>query len=210
MTWFALDTDLVLYRAVSATERETDWGGDIFSLTTNLQEAKDAFDQQLDRIKTKLGMDECLLCLSDHNHNFRKDIDPTYKSNRRGTRKPIGYVALCDWVKDTYKTFYKPSLEADDCLGILATMPANKGKVTIVSDDKDLLTVNCRLYRPMADEVINVTEQDADRQFLTQVLTGDRVDNYFGIPGVGPKKPSRYLAPDHIGVPSNKHTSKQE
>ena len=210
MTWFALDTDLVLYRAVSATERETDWGGDIFSLTTNLQEAKDAFDQQLDRSKPNwVWMNVC--CVSVITITISaKDIDPTYKSNRRGTRKPVGYVALCDWVKDTYKTFYKPSLEADDCLGILATMPANKGKVTIVSDDKDLLTVNCRLYRPMADEVINVTEQDADSHFLTQVLTGDSVDGYKGIPGVGPKRLNKYLAPGHIGVPSNEHTSKQE
>ena len=48
MTWFALDTDLLLYRAVSATEREVDWGGDIFSLTTNLEEAKDALGDKFD------------------------------------------------------------------------------------------------------------------------------------------------------------------
>ena len=78
--------------------------------------------------------------MTDHTGNFRKDVDPTYKSNRRGHKKAIGYVALCDWVRDTYKTITKLP-EADDCMGILATKPENIGKCIIVSDDKDMRTV---------------------------------------------------------------------
>lgn len=36
-------------------------------------------------------------------------------------------------------------LEADDVLGILATMPSNRTRV-IVSDDKDMASVPCHLY----------------------------------------------------------------
>ena len=87
-------------------------------------------------------------------------------------------------------------LEADDVLGIIATMPENKGKVTVVSDDKDLKTVGpSRLYRPMTDELLEISEADADRYFLTQVLTGDVTDGYKGIPGIGPKKAEAYSAP---------------
>ena len=39
----AIDTDILLYRSTSAAETEVDWGGDIFSLWTDLKEAKDAF-----------------------------------------------------------------------------------------------------------------------------------------------------------------------
>ena len=114
-----------------------------------------------------------LCCMSDHAGNFRKQIDPSYKSNRRKTRKPVGYVAFCDWVRETYATVSKPMTEADDIMGIIATKPGNQGKVTIVSDDKDMKTIPGRLYRPMSDELIEVSEADADRYFLTQVLTGD-------------------------------------
>ena len=133
--------------------------------------------------------------MSDHGDNFRKTVDPTYKSNRKGQRKPVGYVALSQWVEETYKSFRKPRMEADDCLGILSTMPNNKDKCIMVSDDKDLKTIPGKLYRPMAEESLVITEADADRFFLTQVLTGDTADGYKGVPGIGPKKAEAILGP---------------
>jgi len=195
MMFLALDTDIMLYKAASAAEVETDWGNDIWSLQTNLKDAKDAFEAQLDNITTKLGVKDFVCCLSDHGSNFRKQIDPTYKSNRKGTRKPVGYVALCDWVVEKYRTFRKPTLEADDCLGILATMPVNKDKCIIVSDDKDLKTIPSKLYRPTQDEQLTVTEQEADTFFLTQVLCGDTADGYKGVKGIGPKTAEKILGP---------------
>tara|TARA_B100001057_G_scaffold35947_1_gene32532 strand:+ start:12566 stop:13312 length:747 start_codon:yes stop_codon:yes gene_type:complete len=193
MKFLALDTDILMYRAASSAEVETDWGDDIWSLQTNLKDAKDAFQFQLDKIRERLGVKEYVCCLSDHTSNFRKDIDPTYKSNRKGTRKPVGYVALCTWVEENFETFRKPSLEADDCLGILATMPTNKDKCIMVSDDKDLKTVFGQLYRPTADELLTISEADADRFFLTQVLTGDATDGYSGVKGIGPKTAEKLL-----------------
>jgi len=186
--FLALDGDILIYKAASAAEVETDWGDDIWSLQTDLKDAKEAFEQQIAKITDRLGVTDYVVCLSDHSNNFRKVVDPTYKSNRKGTRKPVGYVALCDWVSQTFRTFRKDRLEADDCLGILATMPTNVGKCIMVSDDKDLKTIPGKLYRPMADETLVMSEADADKHFYTQVLTGDQTDGYKGIPGVGPKK----------------------
>lgn len=191
--FLALDTDILMYKSATAAEKEICWGSDIWSLYTNLNEAKEAFQQQIDRITTHLGVSDYVCCLSDHGNNFRKTVDPTYKSNRKGTRKPVGYVALCDWVEQNYKTFRKPTLEADDCLGIIATKPSNKGKCIIVSDDKDLLTVPSKVYRPTKDETHNITEEQANRNFYTQVLVGDPVDGYPGIKGIGPKKAETIL-----------------
>jgi DNA polymerase-1 len=191
--FLALDTDILLYKAASAAEQEIDWGDDVWSLQTDLKEAKQSFQAQIDHITSKLGIKDYVCCLSDHSNNFRKDVDPTYKSNRKGTRKPLGYVSLCEWVETTYKSFRKPSLEADDCLGIIATMPINSGKCVIVSDDKDLKTIPGKLYRPTAGEQLTISEQDADRHFLTQVCVGDPVDGYKGIPGIGPKKAEAIL-----------------
>ena len=66
--------------------------------------------------------------MSDHAGNFRKEIFPDYKSGRRKTRKPVGYVAFCDWVRETYSTASRPMLEADDVMGIIATMPATRAR----------------------------------------------------------------------------------
>ena len=191
--FLALDSDILMYKAASAAEKEVDWGDDVWSLQTDLKEAKEAFEYQITKITDRLGVKDYVCCLSDHKDNFRKVVDPSYKSNRKGTRKPVGYVALCDWVEETFRTFRKPRMEADDCLGILATMPANAGKCIIVSDDKDLKTIPGNLYRPMADEQLTISEAEADKNFFTQVLTGDATDGYKGIPGIGPKKAEQIL-----------------
>ena len=193
--FLAIDADIMLYQAASSAEFEMDWGGDIWSLSTDLAEAKDIFFQQLHSIKKKTGVTETVFCLSDHDSNFRKEVYPDYKSGRKKTRKPLGYRALCDWLVKTETTVRKPSLEADDVCGILATMPVNKNKCIIVSNDKDLKTIPGQLYRPMSDEMLTISEQEADTYFLTQTLTGDSTDGYPGVPGIGPKKAEAILGP---------------
>lgn len=191
--FLAIDGDILLYKAATSAEKEIDWGDDVWSLQTDLKEAKDGFQGQLDRITDKLGINEYVVCLSDHSNNFRKIVDPSYKSNRKGTRKPVGFVALCEWAETSYRTFRKATLEADDCMGILATKPDNVGKCVIVSDDKDLKTIPGKLYRPTQDEQLAISEQEADRFFLTQVLCGDVTDGYPGLKGVGPKTAEKIL-----------------
>ena len=190
-----LDTDIFAYQATTSAETEVDLGGDIWSLTMDMQQAKDTFEAAIDGIKARLETNDVLCCMSDHAGNFRKQVWPDYKSNRRKSRKPVGYVAFCDWVRETYSTASRPMLEADDVMGIIGTKPGNEGKVTIVSDDKDMKTIPGRLYRPMSDELLEISDADADRYFLTQVLTGDTADGYKGVPGIGPKKAEAILGP---------------
>ena len=190
-----LDTDIFAYQATTSAETEIDMGGDIWSLTMDMQQAKDTFEATIDGIKARLETNDVLCCMSDHAGNFRKQVWPDYKSNRRKSRKPVGYVAFCDWVRETYSTATRPMLEADDVMGIIASKPGNEGKVTIVSDDKDMKTIPGRLYRPMSDELLEISDADADRYFLTQVLTGDTADGYKGVPGIGPKKAEAILGP---------------
>ena len=125
-----LDTDIFAYQATTSAETEVDLGGDIWSLTMDMQQAKDTFEAAVDGIKERLETNDVLCCMSDHAGNFRKQVWPGYKSNRRKTRKPVGYVAFCDWVRETYSTASRPQLEADDVMGIIATKPGNEGKVT--------------------------------------------------------------------------------
>ena len=188
-----IDTDILLYKATTTCEKSVDWGDDIWSLWCDLKDAKALFQKQCDEIAEATGITDHIHCLSDHGNNFRKVVDPRYKSQRKGTRKPCGYVAMSDWVEENYKTYRLPTTEADEVMGILATKPENKGKCVVVSDDKDLKTIPGKLYRPTLDEKMDITEQEANRYFLTQCLTGDSTDGYVGIPGVGPKAAERLL-----------------
>ena len=73
---------LYLYRILSSCETETDWGEDIWSLSTDLKEAKKAFDEMMDFFSLKLRGEEIIICFSGHN-NFRKSVDPPTKRVER-------------------------------------------------------------------------------------------------------------------------------
>jgi DNA polymerase I len=187
-----IDADLYLYRAAAAAEEEINWGDDIWSLSTDLKVAKTIFQDQIQRICERLGSADFIMCISDR-ENFRREIASFYKSGRKNTRKPVGYAAFVQWCKETYRWHTEALLEADDVMGILASTP--NSKAIIVSDDKDMKSVPCRLYRPASDELLEITLQDADRWFLTQALTGDPTDGYSGAKGVGIKTAEKILGP---------------
>jgi DNA polymerase-1 len=177
-----IDADLFLFRASVIAEEETDWGDDIWSLATDLKVAKQIFTDQIKRFHERLGTTEALMCISS-SENFRKDVSPLYKSNRKKSRKPVGYKAMVTWVEATWPSVTQKGLEADDVMGILGSDP--NIDAVIVSDDKDMKTIPCRLYRPTDDDLIEVSEQAADLNFYTQTLQGDPTDGYSGCPKVG-------------------------
>ena len=189
-TTLLIDADLYLYQACSAAEEEVDWGDDIWSLWTDLKVAKGLFEDRLEEFKKRLQVDEVLLCFTT-GHNWRKDIYETYKGNRKKTRKPVGYAAAVEWASEKWPTCTQDGLEADDVMGILQT--ANPRKTVIVSDDKDMKTIPGKLYRPMNDELLEVSATDADQWFLMQCLMGDATDGYPGCKGVGEKTAARIL-----------------
>ena len=187
-----IDAHLYLYRACAAAEEEVDWGDDLWSLQTDLKEAKAIFQRTLQDICETLDTANFILCFSDRD-NFRKDVLPSYKGGRKKVRKPCGYKAAVKWAQDTYMWHSEPMLEADDVMGILATAPDSKG--IIVSDDKDMLTLPAKLYRPVSGEHHDTTLAEADRMFLTQSLTGDSTDGYYGCPKIGAVTAAKVLGP---------------
>ena len=185
-----IDGDLYLYRASISVEKEIDWGDDIWSLYADIGAAKEIFQSQLEKFKEKLGAEDMVVTMSGSS-NFRKTVEPTYKWGRKKTRKPVGYAALVDWVADTFNSITVDQLEADDVMGIMGSMPGTNA--IIVSDDKDMMTIPGRLYRPMSGEFHITTEAQADAFFLKQVLMGDATDGYSGCPKIGPKTAEKVL-----------------
>lgn len=183
-----IDADFYAYRQCQANETELDWGDDVITIASNFKEVIRAFSQEIDRLKRRFETDRVLLFFSD-SKNFRKTIDPEYKG-KRTKRKPVGYKRLLDWCKTNYKTIRYENLEADDALGLECHL--DPSDFILVSPDKDLKQISCNLYN--GDKLTHVTPDEADYWFWTQCLTGDPVDGYKGVPGVGAKGAEKILA----------------
>lgn len=180
-----IDADMYLYQAAQACEVETDWGDDKWTLHSDAGDVRRLFREHIDQFMDELHGNRPVLCFSDPSRSsFRKELDPTYKQNRRNKRKPLAYAAVRDQLSEAYKTIIKPRLEADDVMGIVATRAP--GQFIIVSGDKDMQQIPGLLYRE--GKVLEISQAHADFYHLTQTLIGDPTDGYPGCPGIGPAK----------------------
>jgi len=180
-----IDADITCYASAAGAETEIEWDEDTWSIYTDLNKAKEKFQAWIDKVCQAAGMTEFKLCFTGDS-NFRRALNPLYKSKR--SRKPVGYGGLKQWAKNTYPYFEKPGLEADDCMGILATK--FKDKAFPCTMDKDLLTIPGQMFhlnQKLEGQWCYSSEGDANWMFLKQALMGDATDGYGGVPGIGPK-----------------------
>lgn len=185
-----IDGDIILYRATSAAEQEFNFGGDHWMLYSDFNHIRPAVEDYVHTLVKNSQIDEVEFAFSDMK-NFRKDINPEYKANRIGTRKPMAYPAAKEWVQENYKTHIWENLEADDVLGILGSQ---SDEYVLVSADKDLQTIPTTLYDYESKEYISIDKRTANLNWLTQTLTGDPTDNYKGCPKVGKVSAAKLLS----------------
>lgn len=186
---YLVDADIVAFKAASSSERPINWGDGLWTLHSFEDEAKAHALDYIHRVKEKLGDGEICLYLTAPN-NWRKEILPTYKSNRKDIRKPLVLPAIRQWMLDELGAQMWDTFEADDVIGIEAT---GSGGI-VVSEDKDLNTIPCQIFNPAKDEdVRTVSEFEADYNHMFQTLTGDATDGYSGCPSVGPKTAEKIL-----------------
>ena len=153
-----------------------------------VSEAADAF---------RLKNPEPLLCLSKFKTpNFRHQLYSNYKAVRKKRTLPsdltLAYSILLDPVYE-YSIQYQEGLEADDIMGINATMTDSSVIVTV---DKDLQTIAGQHYNPVKQTAVVVSPDQAKQNFYTQWLTGDATDCVPGMYRVGPAKAAKILAND--------------
>lgn len=200
-----IDADVLRYQLSFSNTANIDWDGDGETVeSTQPERAKAKLEEWLADIMEKFGATDFLLPLSCKNHNFRKDLYPLYKDNRKLKPKPSLWYVLDTFLEETWgdKIVTIENLEGDDVLGLLASHPAPKrcpGKRIVVSIDKDLQTIPCRLYNPNKPDLGTrpIAIHDANLFWMKQVITGDQVDNYPGFPGIGHKGADEILNPIH-------------
>jgi len=177
-----IDGDIVAYKSAIQSEVDTHWGNGFWTLHAEETQGKYLVASEIEDLKEKLNADKVIVTLTDKN-NFRKDVLPTYKDNRKQKRKPILLSPLRKFLIDEYQAVIYPNLEADDVMGILATKPS-KGECKIIcSIDKDLRQIPGHLYD--GESLTKHTKKHCDWWHMVQTLTGDAVDGFSGCPSVG-------------------------
>jgi len=183
-----IDGDIVAYECAAGAERPVKWGDDLWTLHAFESEVESAVDEFVARLKEQAGLTDVIAAISD-TENFRKEVASYYKENRKDIRKPMLLKHAKDYLYYNYNGLMYPKMEADDVLGIWTS--GNPERFVCWSTDKDLRSVPG--FHLIDGQIVEITEEEADLAFYTQVLTGDMVDNYPGCPRVGPKTAEKIL-----------------
>ena len=121
--------------------------------------------------------------------NWRYDIYPDYKANRRDIPKPMWLEEVREHLIVQYKAEIVNGKEVDDMCGIRLTQEGDNA--VCASLDKDMKTVPGNHYswetrgatwiKPAMKTI--VSPYDALRNFYGQLITGDQADNIPGFDG---------------------------
>ena len=205
------DLDIFVFQAAAAcTQPVTLINGETFIFKAmNADSAIKVVRSRIDAVAADLKLDKMVLCITDK-INWRLQVLPTYKGNRKNSDKPEGLDYIKNALREHYEVILMDTLEADDVMGILATSDTYhpEYRKIIISEDKDMKTIPCWLYNPAKDfSAWEVTEEYANNFHLMQTLAGDTTDGYDGCPSIGMATAEDVLK-EQIMFESYEHTFK--
>jgi DNA polymerase-1 len=191
-----IDGNAILHRAFHALPPLTTKNGEPINAVYGLV-------SMLLRVITDLKPTHIAVAFDEKAPTFRQKELPSYQAQRPPMANELSsqFAKAKNFLTAVGIPIYsKPGYEADDVIGTIATKA--KEDVIIVTGDRDQLQLiddakSVKLYMPVAGLInaklygeVETTErmgvppiQIAD----LKALTGDPSDNYFGVPGIGPK-----------------------
>ena len=185
------DGDLLAYQSCCAVEEDFKFNEYQHVLVSDERDALDLMAMKIEQAQAITNDNKKIIMTFTDYPTFRHtEVYQDYKGNRIGKRKPLALRDVINATKRYYHTVVYPGLEADDAMALLSTSGDYKDPI-IVSGDKDMRSVPCTLLRN--EEIEIISEKRADRNWLCQALTGDKVDNIEGLPGVGPVTAEKIL-----------------
>lgn len=197
-THLLIDGDIIAFSSAAAAQAiwvdDAGWHVPI----ANEREGEAIVDNMLHGLKQGLKAQSFEVILSDPRDNWRKQVDPTYKTNRKDTARPLLLSHLKAYLQLKHKAYWWAGLEADDVLGWKMTDPigdtgeALRFRHVCVGRDKDFKSIP-GLHHSIKQDigpngemlVRQISQWEADKFHLLQTLAGDRVDGYYGCPGIG-------------------------
>lgn len=132
--------------------------------------------------------------------NFRNFLYKPYKAKRKRRKVPPMLNPLTKYVRENYyTTFTADNVEVDDVIASYWSKykeVQGREAIIIVGNDKDYFQLPALIfdtyYKRM--ELNDVSQEAADYNYALQLVTGDTVDEYNFLKGVGPKAFDKYLA----------------
>lgn len=187
-----LDGDVLAYQCAIFNEVATEVEPGYWTWYCDFNKVIESINWQISVYMKRLEADKYIICLTDNDKNFRKDILSTYKGNRSNLKKPLVLKPTREYLIKTLDARIISGFEGDDIMGILSTESTDEERI-IVSIDKDMKTIPGSYYNPNADEVVKISQEEADWWHLYQTLTGDTIDGYSGCPSIGPVTAKKIL-----------------
>ena len=164
------------------------------------------FTNMLVKLIEDYSNDRMIVIFDAARENFRNKIYPEYKANRG--EAPDDLVPQFPLIRECVKSFNIPQLEiegyeADDLIATYSKLAkVDDIETIIVSSDKDLMQLvnkKVTMLDPMKNKKIEINDVvekfgvKPEKVIFIQALTGDKVDNIPGAPGIGPKTASQLI-----------------
>ena len=183
-----VDADSIYFRAACISNKKND--------------IRKSIDHTMSEIEATCMMGKLQVAVKGKG-NFRKDLYPEYKANRKEIddklKKALDYGI--DHMLSNYDAVTADGMEADDLVAIWAYEARElEMPYFIVGIDKDLLQIPGNHYNFNKQEHTFVDDDAADLNLNLQCLIGDNSDNIPGIKGIGKVKAAKILD----GVPMDK------
>ena len=184
------DADSLIYASCFKKKDDRESPEDLFETDVNVafNKFEVSFERLLDFLEEQVNVNEVVFCNGSKN-NFRKDISATYKLNRTQKRPEI-LPLLHDMVKLEYNSIYGDGVETDDVVATLWAEEVEKNgidSVIIMSLDKDYKQFPCWFYdyNYKKRELVKISEEEANKNFYSQMIVGDSADNIKVCKGYG-------------------------
>jgi len=151
---------------------------------------KEYTDAYMNLILKRTGGDRYKLFIGGTG-NFRTELYPEYKANRKNFMKPLLYDTCVEYLKRQWGATPVDGMEAEDAVGIETSCNSD---YVIVHIDKDLNQLEGQHYDFKKDFLYEIDNYNANYNLFKQVIMGDATDNIPGLAGYGEKKAEKALA----------------
>lgn len=165
---------------------------------SDLGEALDKVDRGLYEILEKTNCTHYKIFIEPLGNNvFRKKLFKTYKGKRKPP--PEFYKDIKEYITSDWDAFGLNGYESDDCI-ISAYYSLQKeypfSDIVVCALDKDYKQYPIKMfdtYYRRFGQMYEISPEEAEYNFLTQMIAGDSTDNVSGVKGKGVVAASKLL-----------------
>ena len=182
-----IDGDIVAYRCSASAEHEPE---DVAVLRVDVMMRDILRETESDLYK----------CFLTGPGNFRYELYPDYKANRKDKPKPVHLEACRNYLVESWNAIISNGNEADDLIGIEATASDSMMDYIICSIDKDLKQIPGHHWNFVTKERAFVSPIEGFKSFYKQMILGDVSDNIPGFDGKARQKWPKFMQHHHDAI----------